>query len=90
MTEIKALAKYEAPVVAAKQGFMAVAKDEQLWLKELGFALQIVRGNTTLQQCDPESTEKTESKRWQIATPEEDLNQGFNSVFLERKERITG
>jgi len=55
MTEIKALAKYEAPVVAAKQGFMAVAKDEQLWLKELGFALQIVRGNTTLQQCDPES-----------------------------------
>jgi len=55
MTEIKALAKYEAPVVAAKQGFMAVAKDEQLWLKELGFALQIVRGNATLKECEPDS-----------------------------------
>ena len=37
-----------------------------------------------------ESAEKPESKRWHIAIPEEDLNQGFNSVFLERKERITG
>ena len=37
-----------------------------------------------------ESAFGPESERWQLAIPEEDRNQGFNSVFLERKERITG
>lgn len=55
MSETKQLQRYEAPIVAAKQGFLAVQTDEKIWLKELGFALQIVRGNSALHSCDPES-----------------------------------
>lgn len=47
--------RYEVAVAAAKPMFLNVVKDEQIWTKELGFAIQIVRGSEFLQKCPPQS-----------------------------------
>uniref|UniRef100_A0A6H1ZPB4 Putative DNA recombination protein n=1 Tax=viral metagenome TaxID=1070528 RepID=A0A6H1ZPB4_9ZZZZ len=51
MTETKAIAKYESPIMEARRGFTTIIPDEQVWLKEREFALQTIRGNTSLQTC---------------------------------------
>jgi len=55
MTETKAIAKYEVPIVEARRGFTTIIPDEQVWLKEREFALQTIRGNTSLQTCNFDS-----------------------------------
>lgn len=47
--------KYEIAVAAAKPMFIKVVQDEQVWNRELGFAIQIVRGSAMLQACPGES-----------------------------------
>lgn len=46
--------RFEVAAISAKQMFLQVA-DEGTWNKEIGFALQILRGSDLLQKCDPTS-----------------------------------
>ena len=41
--------KFEIMAVQAKQMFLQVVPDEKIWMREIGFALQILRGNEYLQ-----------------------------------------
>jgi recombination protein RecT len=54
MSEIAARPKYEMAVIEAKPMFIQCS-DEKTWSKEVGFAMQILRGNDVLQKCDLQS-----------------------------------
>lgn len=48
--------KFEIAAIGAKDMFLqASAGDETGWIREIGFAIQILRGNNLLQSCDPAS-----------------------------------
>jgi recombination protein RecT len=53
-SNLPALPKYKEMALQAKDLFLEVA-DEKVWMKEIGFAMQILEGNTLLQRSAPES-----------------------------------
>lgn len=54
MSDVAARPNYELAVIEAKPMFTQCS-DEKTWLKEVGFAMQIIRGNDVLQKCDRQS-----------------------------------
>ena len=46
--------KYEVAALSARDMFVKCA-DESAWMKEIGFAMQILRANDILQKCDSDS-----------------------------------
>lgn len=50
--------KHELAVLSAKEGFLAVMKNPDLWMKEAAFALQAVAESQYLQKCTPDSIRK--------------------------------
>lgn len=50
--------RHELAVLSAKEGFLAVMKNPDLWMKEAAFALQAVAESQYLQKCTPDSIRK--------------------------------
>jgi recombination protein RecT len=69
---------FEKWAMSAKAGFLTIAS-EKTWNKEIIFALQIFRGNDTLQKCEPESIRNAIVN---IATTGATLNPALKQAFL--------
>ena len=74
----KQIQPFEKWAMSAKQGFLTIAS-EKTWNKEIIFALQIFRGNETLQKCDPQSIRNAIVN---IATTGATLNPALKQAFL--------
>ena len=74
----KELKVFEKMAMEAKSTFDKVA-DEETFNKEIRFAFQILRGNTTLQKCNPETIKNAISN---IALTGATLNPALQQAFL--------
>jgi phage RecT family recombinase len=74
----KQIQVFEKWAMSAKQGFLTIAS-EKTWNKEIIFALQIFRGNETLQKSDPQSIRNAIVN---IATTGATLNPALKQAFL--------